>query len=93
MLMQMKSLKIWFREEKSLVVGGSGFFLQGFLQPVVDALEVSDEVRNHVNTTYEKYGIDTTLAQLGKLNPKGLGNLGYPKSLRVISGTGEVFAV
>lgn len=72
------------RGKKVLVVGGSGFFLQGFLQPVVDALEVSDEVRNHVNTTYEKYGLDTTLAQLGKLNPKGLGNLDTRNPLRVI---------
>ena len=72
------------RGKKVLVVGGSGFFLQGFLQPVVDSLEVSDEVRNHVNTTYEKYGLDTTLAQLGKLNPKGLGNLDTRNPLRVI---------
>ena len=43
------------RGKKVLVVGGSGFFLQGFLQPVVDALEVSDEVRNHVNTTSVSY--------------------------------------
>ena len=70
--------------KKVLVVGGSGFFLHGFLRPVVDDVEVSAEIRGQVDATYEKEGLGCILAQLREYNPKGLGNLDTQNPLRVI---------
>ncbi len=72
------------RGKKVLVVGGSGFFLHGFLRPVVDAVEVAQEVRNQVKATYENEGLDALLAQLKKHNPEGLAHLDTQNPLRVI---------
>ena len=63
------------RGKRVLVVGGSGFFLHGFLKAVVDGLDISDEVRDYVLKRYEEEGIEAIIEELKKLNPLGLPNL------------------
>ena len=63
------------RGKRVLVVGGSGFFLHGFLKPVVDGLDISDEVRDYVLKRYEDEGIEAIIEELKKLNPQGLPSL------------------
>ena len=40
-----------------LVVGGSGFYLQSFFEPIVDEVVVSNETRAKVEALYENEGI------------------------------------
>jgi tRNA dimethylallyltransferase len=72
------------RGKRVLVVGGSGFFLHGFLRPVVDGLHISDEVRQYVLKRYEGEGIATITDELKKLNPLGLPNLDLNNPVRVL---------
>ena len=66
-----------------LVVGGSGFYLQSFFQPVVDDIVVSQEVRNEVQSFYEKRGLPALVERLRHLNPGGLNGLDYLNPRRV----------
>ncbi len=70
-----------------LVVGGSGFYLQSFFEPIVDEVVVSDETRAKVEALYEKEGIPGLLAQLRQLNadePLGLDELNPQRLLRAL---------
>ena len=66
------------------MVGGSGFFLQGFLRPVVDNIEVSPHVRKYVQSTYEQKGMGGLRSELETYNPEGLGELDKNNPVRVI---------
>jgi len=55
-----------------LVVGGSGFFMQGFLRPVVDGMDVSEEIRKKVDGWYAEEGLKGCVGRLRELNPSGL---------------------
>lgn len=72
------------RGKRVLVVGGSGFFLHGFLKAVVDGLDISDEVRDYVLKRYEEEGIEAIIEELKKLNPLGLPNLDLNNPVRVL---------
>jgi tRNA dimethylallyltransferase len=74
------------RGKRVLVVGGSGFFLHGFLKPVVDGLDISDEVRQYVIKRHEEEGIAVIIEELKKLNPEGLLNLDLNNPVRVLRG-------
>ena len=69
-----------------LVTGGSGFYLQSFLSPVVDRVEVSLEVRQEVEQVNERQGLQGMLTILKKLNPHGLGELDVLNPRRVMRG-------
>ena len=69
-----------------LITGGSGFYLQSFLSPVVDRVEVSLEVRQEVEQVNEKQGLQGMLTILKKLNPHGLGELDVLNPRRVMRG-------
>lgn len=62
-----------------LVVGGSGFYLKAFFGPVVDAVSVPVEVRQHV----ESLPAAEALARLRALNPEGLEGLDESNPRRV----------
>ncbi len=66
-----------------LVVGGSGFYLQSFLRPVVDDVQVSAELRAEVTTLIERQGLAAAVARLRALNPDGLGALDTANPRRV----------
>jgi len=69
-----------------LITGGSGFYLQSFLSPVVDRVEVSLEVRQEVEQVNERQGLQGMLTILKKLNPHGLGELDVLNPRRVMRG-------
>ncbi len=70
---------------KSVVVtGGSGFYLKSFLAPVIDEVEVSDEVRREVAGIYEAAGLEGLLQALHVRSPEGIGNLDTMNPRRVL---------
>ena len=50
------------------MVGGSGFYLQSFFEPVIDEVEVTDEIRTEVRELFDQEGITGLLAQLDSFN-------------------------
>ena len=80
------------RGRSVLVVGGSGFYLKAFFAPVSDGVDVPAEVRGKVSAIHEKRGLDGLLAELGRLNPSGLGALDTANPRRVASALGRCLA-
>ena len=64
--------KLFKEDKKFLVVGGSGFYLQSFLSPVVDKVEVEKSLTEKVNMLEEEKNTDGILLELKRLNPEGL---------------------
>lgn len=62
-----------------LVTGGSGFYLKSFFGPVADAVDVSEAIRTRVSALT----LPEALAELGALNPAGLGELDVDNPRRV----------
>lgn len=56
------------RHSELLVVGGSGFYLQSFFEPMVDQVSVSQEVKAEVQSVFLNQGIDGLLIRLRELN-------------------------
>lgn len=69
-----------------IVTGGSGFYLQSFLSPVVDRVEVTREIRLTVEDIYQKRSLTGILDELKKVNPEGLGELDIFNPRRVMRG-------
>lgn len=72
------------RGKKLLIVGGSGFYLKSFLAPVVDAVEVPEEVNRAVLQLFEEKGLAGVRAELLRINPRGVGELDVCNPRRVI---------
>jgi len=72
------------RGRRVLVTGGSGFYLKAFVAPVADAVEVSPEIREAVAARLEADGLPPLVAELGRLNPQGLGALDVRNPRRVV---------
>ena len=68
--------------KKLLVVGGSGFYLHSFFEPVIDDVSVKPEIRMEVEAL-RLQGIDQMMDRLRLLNPDGLGNLDLFNPMRV----------
>ena len=77
-------LDAYSRNSKILVVGGSGFYLRSFFASIVDGVSVSEEIKNLVERTYQKHGLEGLLKELKLLNPKGLGELDQANPIRLI---------
>jgi len=71
------------RGKRTLVVGGSGFYLKSFLAPVADGIEASAEIRARVSAILGEGGLPALIAELAKLNPGGLGPLDTANPRRV----------
>lgn len=67
------------RGRQVLVVGGSGFYLRTFFGPVTDAVSVSAELRQRV----ESLPAAEAVARLRELNPEGLDGLDTSNPRRV----------
>jgi tRNA dimethylallyltransferase len=78
---QMKGRKV-----SVLVAGGSGFYLQSFLSPVVDDIEVPREIREEVEQIYANEHLVGIVARLKELNPDGVGTLDTLNPRRVMRG-------
>ena len=72
------------RGKKVLLVGGSGFFLDGFLRPISDGVEIEQQVRNEAEKLFETGGLSKILKKLNELNPDGLAGLDANNPLRVL---------
>lgn len=75
-----------------LVVGGSGFYLRSFFAPIADALEVPPGIRERVAAMLESGGLPALVGELGRLNPRGLGELDTANPRRVASALGRCLA-
>jgi tRNA dimethylallyltransferase len=75
-----------------LVVGGSGFYLRSFFGPVADSVEVPGDVRARVAALLESGGIGALVAELGRLNPGGLGGIDLANPRRVAGALGRCLA-
>lgn len=77
------------RGKKVLVVGGSGFYLKSFFAPVVDDIEVSEEIQKKIEEMFHNRGLGGVLEELMKLNPGGVGDLDIRNPRRVIKALGR----
>jgi tRNA dimethylallyltransferase len=71
------------RRRPVLVTGGSGFYLKSFFAPVADEVAVPAELRAEVRARLERNGVASLVAELGQLNPQGLGALDVHNPRRV----------
>jgi tRNA dimethylallyltransferase len=72
------------RGRRVLVAGGSGFYLKAFFSPVADDIAVPAALRASVATALEGEGLESLVAQLRSLNPKGVGSLDTANPRRVV---------
>ena len=71
------------RGHQILVVGGSGFYLKSFLEPVADEVEIDPAMRAALEARLASEGLASLVAQLRTLNPAGLGELDVQNPRRV----------
>lgn len=80
------------RGKRVLVTGGSGFYLKAFFGAVADTVAVPAELRAEIEArltvggaagTVSEAGLAELIAELGKLNPQGLGALDVKNPRRV----------
>lgn len=72
------------RGRQVLVTGGSGFYLKAFFAPVADEVAVSPGLRAELQARLEQEGLVALVAELGRLNPAGLGALDVQNPRRVL---------
>jgi len=72
------------RGRKVLVTGGSGFYLKAFFAPVADEVAVPAGLRTELRARLEQAGLAALVAELGRLNPAGLGALDVQNPRRVL---------
>jgi tRNA dimethylallyltransferase len=75
-----------------LVVGGSGFYLKSFLEPIADGLEVPASVRARVSAIQESAGLSGMVEELRRLNPLGLKGIDTANPRRVAGALGRCLA-
>ena len=76
--------EIHSRDNRVLVVGGSGFYLKSFFSSVVDNLKLDPEIKNELEAKFESQSLMDSVAELERLNPYGLGNLDTENPRRVL---------
>lgn len=75
--------EILARNKNVLVTGGSGFYLKSFLAPVVDPVEISEEIKNRVRRL-EKKGLETMVRELLRIDCSAGESLDLQNPRRVI---------
>ncbi|MBC2606359.1 tRNA (adenosine(37)-N6)-dimethylallyltransferase MiaA [Pelagicoccus albus] len=70
------------RGKRVLVVGGSGFYLKAFFDPVVDAVDVSNDTKEMVSSFMER-GLSAAVEELRDRNPLGIDGLDIENPRRV----------
>lgn len=74
-----------FERGKSVVVtGGSGFYLKSFFAPVIDTVEVSEDLKAAVARLHAEEGLVGLLDELRRCSPAGFGNLDTQNPRRVL---------
>ena len=75
------------RGRNVLVVGGSGFYLQGFFTPVVDNLRITPEVRERVEALFDQEGLAGVVAALRWADPAASAHVDLanpPRAIRAL---------
>lgn len=72
------------RGKNLLIVGGSGFYLRSFLEPVTDGIEISAEVVETVANIFEKKGLEGMLSELVRVGGESLTGLDTKNPRRVM---------
>lgn len=72
------------RGRRVLVTGGSGFYLKAFFGPVSDTVAVPAALRAEIEQRWRTQGLAPLVAELGALNPAGLGALDTANPRRVL---------
>ena len=80
------------RGKQVLIVGGSGFYLKGFMGPVVDGFVVSAEVEQRVMDLYEDEGLGGLVKSFMEVNPEGVGDIDLNNPRRVMKALGRCWA-
>ena len=71
------------RGKSVVIIGGSGFYLKSFFEPVVDTVEVNDVIRAESESLFASHGLRGLLDRLNAVSPEGLGNLDILNPRRV----------
>ncbi len=71
------------RGKKVLVVGGSGFYLKSFFYPVIDNLNISEDIKNSVDKIFAEKGLSGLQQKLHSLNPQGINKIDFKNPARV----------
>ncbi|MBU61892.1 MAG: tRNA (adenosine(37)-N6)-dimethylallyltransferase MiaA [Opitutae bacterium] len=87
-----KVKEIHERGRPVIVVGGSGFYLKGFFEPVSDGLVISEAIREKVELLEREQGLKGLLCQLRENSPGGLGDLDLMNPRRVARALERCFA-
>ncbi len=72
------------RGKNVLVTGGSGFYLKGFVAPVIDAIVVPEKIENQVLRIQEEQGLPGLVDALKKAAPEDFDRIDLHNSRRVI---------
>lgn len=72
------------RGKQILVVGGSGFYIKSFFEPVTDGVEIPPEVAQKVEILWEKEGLEGLLKELRRVGGEDLEGLDKKNPRRVI---------
>ena len=72
------------RGKQLIVVGGSGFYLKGFFEPVTDGVEVPAEVVEKVGEVFVREGLEGLLKKLREVGGENLEGLDVKNPRRVI---------
>ena len=73
------------RGHRVLVVGGSGFYLKVFFGPVVDDIEITEELRAEIRERFESQSLEESVEELRRMNPNGLGGMDVSNPRRVLN--------
>jgi tRNA dimethylallyltransferase len=71
------------RGKNLLIVGGSGFYLKSFYQPVVDDIAISDDIKAEVQLLYNDFGLNGLVKKINQLSGEALNNLDLKNPRRV----------
>ena len=72
------------RGKRVLVTGGSGFYLKGFLAPVVDEIEIPPSIEDEVDRLYRESGLEAVVEGLKQCSPDDYQLIDLQNSRRVI---------
>ena len=72
------------RGKNILVTGGSGFYLKGFFEPVVDDVPIPEEIESKVESLFTCDGLEGVVELLRSVSPDGIELIDLHNSRRVL---------
>lgn len=75
---------IFARGKNVLVTGGSGFYLKGFVAPVVDGVKIPQAIEEAVDHLFASVGLEAVVEELKRLSPDDYNLIDLHNSRRVV---------